>query len=113
MIFFIGNVQFFQHTHDWELEVTHFFALLYSQKIRCGGEDKICWILSKRNNFEVKSYYKSLFTPTQAFAPWKSIWKVKAPSRVAFCVDSDKRKDPHFGQFTNEECYGNGVVLYV
>ena len=35
---------------------------------------------------EVKSYYKSLSTPTTTFAPWKSIWKVKAPTRVAFFV---------------------------
>jgi hypothetical protein len=27
-----------------------------------------------------------LSTSAQAFAPWKSIWKVKAPSRVAFFV---------------------------
>jgi hypothetical protein len=81
------NVQLFLPVHDWELEeVTHFFALLYSQKIRCGGEDKICWIPSKRNTFDVKSYYKSLSTLTPVFAPWKSIWKVKASTRVAFFV---------------------------
>ena len=73
--------------HDWELEeVTHFFALMYSQKIRCGGEDKMCWIPSKRNIFEVKSYYHSLSSPAQAFVPWNSIWRVKAPLRVAFFV---------------------------
>jgi hypothetical protein len=33
--------------HDWELEeVSQFFELLYSQQIRHGGEDKICWIPS-------------------------------------------------------------------
>jgi hypothetical protein len=64
----------------------HFFALLYSQKTRCGGEDKICWILSKRINFEVKSYYQYLSTSAHAYDPWKSIWMVKAPLRVAFFV---------------------------
>jgi hypothetical protein len=28
------------------------------------------------------------------------------------CMDGDNRKNPHVGQFTDEECYG-GVVLYV
>jgi hypothetical protein len=57
------NVQFIRPVHDWELEgVSCFFALLYSQKIRFGGEDKICWVPSKRDTFEVKSYYHSPFT---------------------------------------------------
>ena len=34
----------------------------------------------------MKSYYHSLFTLAQAFDLWKSILKVKAPSRVAFFV---------------------------
>jgi hypothetical protein len=33
-----------------------FFKLLYSQKIRNGSEDKICWDPSKKKIFEVKSY---------------------------------------------------------
>ena len=79
------NVQFIRPLHDWELEgVSRFFALFYSQKIRFGGENKFCWIPSKRNTFEEKSYYQSLSTLTQAFDSWKSIWKMKAPLRVAF-----------------------------
>jgi len=34
----------------------------------------------------VKSYYKVLSSPIHSFFPWKSIWKVKVPSRVAFFV---------------------------
>jgi predicted P-loop ATPase/GTPase len=48
--------------------------------------DKICWVPSKRNIFEVKFYYQALSTLTQAFSPWKSTWKVKIPLRVAFFV---------------------------
>jgi hypothetical protein len=66
--------------------VSRFFELLYSQKIIYGGEDKICWVPSKRNIFGVKSFYRILSTPTKAFGPWKSIWKVKAPPRMAFFV---------------------------
>jgi hypothetical protein len=41
---------------DWEVEVvTSFFELLYSHIIRQGGEDRICWIPSKRKKFEEKS----------------------------------------------------------
>jgi hypothetical protein len=54
------------------------------KKIRFGGEDKFCWIPSKRNTLEVKSYYQSLSTSTKVFDSWKSIWKMKAPLRVAF-----------------------------
>jgi hypothetical protein len=46
--------------------------------------------------------------------PWKSIWKSKAPPRVAFfCVDSGIGEDINNGQFTQEELYSDGVVLYV
>jgi hypothetical protein len=34
----------------------------------------------------VKSYYHVLFTPVSFHFLWKSIWKVKAPSRVEFFV---------------------------
>jgi len=39
-----------------EVEVVFgFFELLYSQRVRHGGEDKICCIPSKRKSIEVKS----------------------------------------------------------
>ena len=66
--------------------ILRFFELLYSQKVRYGGEDKICRVPSKRKTFEAKSYCQVLSTPVQAFCPWKSIRTVKAPTRVAFFV---------------------------
>jgi hypothetical protein len=50
------------------------------------GEDQICWILSKKKLFEVKSYYHVLFTPVRSPFHWKSIWKVKISSRGVFFV---------------------------
>jgi len=50
--------------------VSRFFEL-YSQRVRNEGEDKICWILSKRKLFEVKFYYKVLSTPVQSTFPWE------------------------------------------
>jgi hypothetical protein len=81
------NVLFIRLVHDCELEeVTRFFELLYSQQIRHGGEDKICWNPLKRKNFEVKSYFKMRINSELVDGPWKSIWKSKAPPRVAIFV---------------------------
>jgi hypothetical protein len=44
------------------------------------------WNLSKRGIFEVKSFYTRLITRERLPFPWKSIWRVKAPVRVAFFV---------------------------
>jgi hypothetical protein len=110
------NVLFIRPVHDWELEeVSSFFELLYSQQIRHGGEDKICWNPLKRKNFEVKSYYKMRINVEPVEGPWKSIWKSKAPPRVAgiFRVDSDIGENTNNGQFTQDEYHSNGVVLYV
>jgi hypothetical protein len=52
---------FTRPVHDWEVDlVSSFFELLYSLKVRQGGEDRICWIPSKRRKFEVRSYYHVL-----------------------------------------------------
>jgi hypothetical protein len=65
--------------------VTRFFEM-FSLKVRCEGEDKICWIPGRRKLFEVKSYYNVLSSPIQSSFSWKYIWKVKVPPRVAFFV---------------------------
>jgi hypothetical protein len=83
----LWDILFTRPVHDWEVEVvSRFFEVLYSLKVRYEGEDKICWIPSKRKSFEVKSYYNVSFVPIHSSFPWKSIWKVKVPSRVAFFV---------------------------
>jgi hypothetical protein len=68
--------------------VSRFFEL-YSQRVWYGGEEKICWIPSKRKSFEVKSYYQVLLTPVQSTFPWKTIWKVKVPPRGILYVDGN------------------------
>jgi hypothetical protein len=50
-------------------DVSRFFELLYSQQIRHGGVDKICWIPSKRKNFEAKSYYEVRVNLVQEIGP--------------------------------------------
>jgi hypothetical protein len=62
--------------------------------------DCMLWNPSKRNIFEVKSFFRmfsSLATETSTF-PWRSIWKVSSFVSQFLCVDSDSRKDSDFGQ---------------
>jgi len=67
------NILFTQPVHDWEVEVVSRIFEMYSFKVRCEGEDKICWIPARRKSFEVKSYYKVLSSPIQSSFPWKCI----------------------------------------
>ena len=46
----------------------------------------MCWIPNKHKGFKVSDYYKILVGNTILGFPWKSIWKQKIPSRVAFFV---------------------------
>jgi len=64
--------------------VSSFLELLYSLRVRQGGEDRIYWISSKRRKFEVRSYYHVLYIHASSHFLWKSICRVKVPSRVAF-----------------------------
>ena len=44
--------------HDWELDFfISFFNLLYSLRLRPGGEGKLCWVPSKKWLFDVRSFY--------------------------------------------------------
>jgi hypothetical protein len=55
------NVSFIRTLHDWEMEVfALFFNLLYLSKAGQGGEDKLCWVFSKRELFDVRSFYNVL-----------------------------------------------------
>ena len=67
--------------------VDSFMSLLYSQIIRPGVVDSLCWTPSCRGLFEVRSFYTTLISPhPSGIFPWKSVWKAKVPSRVAFFV---------------------------
>ena len=46
----------------------------------------MCWIPSKDKGFMVSDYYRILVGNTFCGFPWKSIWKQKIPSKVAFFV---------------------------
>jgi hypothetical protein len=81
------NVLFTRYAQDWEVEmVMSFYEQLYSIRIRHGEVDRVEWNLSKKRSFAVKTFYKALVCHKAASFPWKGIWRVKAPKRVAFFV---------------------------
>ena len=80
------DVSFFRTTHDRELEaLLDFMATIYGSSVRGIGEDKICWKLDRNKGFIVSAYYHILVGCDLLF-PWKSIWKQKISSQVAFFI---------------------------
>ena len=48
--------------------------------------DRMIWKLSKKGDFNVRSFYDKLRGPLPIIFPWKGIWKVKVPTHVSFFV---------------------------
>ena len=62
-----------------------FWDVIYGVSLRGIGEDKMR-TPTKSKGFEASNYYQALLgVCTQSF-PWRSIWKQKVPSKVAFFV---------------------------
>ena len=81
------DVRFVRGVHARDLEaMSDFLETIYGSSIRGLGEDKMCWIPSKVKGFLVSDYYRILAGSAFFGFPWKSIWKQKIPSRVAFFV---------------------------
>jgi hypothetical protein len=66
-------------------DLASFYSLLYSHTLG-GRADKIWWVPSRKGKFEVRSFYNILTSNVSPTFPWKSIWRMKAPPRVAFFV---------------------------
>jgi hypothetical protein len=78
------DIEFSCSVQDWEVAVVDtFMEVLYSTHIHRGSLDSIVWNLSTCETFEVRSFYSAMIQPSHSF-PWKSVWKAKVPSRVAF-----------------------------
>jgi len=79
------NIIFLSTAHHWKIDLfTSLFTLLYSIRVRRGGDDRICWIPSRRGLFDVGSYYNVLVPHDSTPFHWTSIWRNKAPLRVTF-----------------------------
>jgi hypothetical protein len=80
------NISFVRSLNDWEMDdLASLYNLLYSYNLG-GGVDKIWWVPNRKGKFEVKSFYFILNSSVSFPFPWKSIWRTKAPPRVAFFV---------------------------
>ena len=66
-------------------ELVSLHSLLYSYNLD-DGVDKIWWVPDRKGKYTVKSFYKVLITRECSPFPWKCIWRIKAPPRVAFFV---------------------------
>jgi hypothetical protein len=79
------EVHFIRMAHDWELEsFSSFLDVIYAATIKNSGLDKLVWIPSLVEGFQVRSYYQVLSSSRNGDFPWKIIWKSKVPPRVAF-----------------------------
>ena len=74
------EVSFLKGVHARELEaLAGFMDTIYGASVRGCGEDKMRWKSDREKGFIVVGSNDYCF-------PWKSIWKQKTPSRVAFFV---------------------------
>jgi hypothetical protein len=48
----LWNILFTRPVHDWEVEVVSRFFEMCSLKVRCEGDDKICWIPREGNHLK-------------------------------------------------------------
>ena len=79
------DIEFLRQAQDWEMDIVDtFMRWLYSSPIHSGRMDTIGWNLGSRETFEVRSFYSALIQPSYSYFPWRSVWKAKVPSRVAF-----------------------------
>jgi diadenosine tetraphosphatase ApaH/serine/threonine PP2A family protein phosphatase len=83
----VWNLIFGRDFNDWELDqVVAFFSLLHSHTPRDEVVDKLVWNPNRRGSFDSRSFYHVLHVPSKVCFPWKCIWRVKAPPRVAFFI---------------------------
>jgi hypothetical protein len=81
----VWNILFERDFNDWEMDqVMTFFSLLHFHTPRGDEVDKLVWGPSRKGTFDSRSFYQVLHNPPDLCFPWKSIWRVKAPPRVAF-----------------------------
>ncbi len=84
----VWDICFTRNFNDWEIStVADFFQLINSHIPSGAGMDVWRWKRTSHGLFYTRSFYSALYvTPQTAPFPWRSIWGVKVPRRVAFFV---------------------------
>jgi hypothetical protein len=83
----VWNFSFIRDFNNWEMdEVLNFFTFIHPKIPNNEGPDIMRWTLRKYGRFDAKSFYLALSGKFDIIFPWKAIWRVKAPRRVAFFV---------------------------
>ena len=78
-------MRFYRDFYDSELEASFSFLDFIQSKIpRSVGCDSSHWCLNGNGKFDIQSYYNKIQGASIPSFPWKGIWKVKVPKRVAF-----------------------------
>uniref|UniRef100_A0A2N9GD56 Reverse transcriptase domain-containing protein n=1 Tax=Fagus sylvatica TaxID=28930 RepID=A0A2N9GD56_FAGSY len=111
----VWNITFIRDFNDWELdELLNFFHLIHSKIPREECPDAMSWSLHNHGRFEAKSFYHALSGQSDSTFPWKAVWKVKAPRRVAFFVwTAAWGKILTCDNFNEERVYHGWLVLHV
>ena len=63
-----------------------FLRTLGSNLPQTKNEDRKRWKLTKKGDFDIRSFYNKLRGLLPIIFPWKGFWKVKAPRRISFFV---------------------------
>ena len=81
----IWNLRFYRDFHERELEAAFsFLEFIHSQIPRGVGCDISYRRLNGNGKFDIQSYYNNIQGASISNFPWKDVWKVKIPKRVAF-----------------------------
>ena len=79
------NVSFYRNFHEREFEAAFSSLELIQARIpRGSGCDRPHWCLNGNGKFDTRSFYHKIRGTSPSCFPWKGIWKVKVPKRVAF-----------------------------
>ena len=81
------DVHFTRRPNDWEMGgVDDFLRTLGSNLPPTENGNRIQWQLTKKGDFDIRSFYNKLRNPLPIIFLWKGVWKVKALQRVSFFV---------------------------
>ena len=81
----VWSLRFYREFNDWELAASYSLLHFIQTRIPRGeGSDRLFWCLNGSGKFDVQSFYNKIRNVTLPTFPWKGIWKVKVPGRVAF-----------------------------